>query len=245
MNNKIDDRKAHHSWHQRISYWGAIAALVIVVLTVAEIIFFTVFPQPGSVREWFELFQENRFIGLLEFWGLEVPMYIMFIPFFLSLYLAMGRRYRGRTAVALIFVLVGTGIFLATNNPFTMYSLSRQFTAASTQVEKQALIAAGKLLLAGTGQRAVGGFNIALFLVSIAGVLVSTVIHRDERFNRSTGLVGILAYGLSLTEYLRQALTSSAIIALFVILPGALLLIVWFVMAARTLFRLSASEAER
>jgi len=166
------------------------------------------------------------------------------VPVFLALYGALRQAGEGRMAIAMMLVLLGVGIFLATNNPFTMLSLSRQYAAATTEAQKSALLAAGQAVLANTNQRAVGGFNMGLFLVSVAGLLVSWVMLRSRPFGRSTAYIGILANALSLADYLREALTSSTIIALLVILPGALLLVIWFMLVGRRLYQLGRPETD-
>jgi hypothetical protein len=221
---------------------GGAAALIVVVLTVSEVVAFTFYPQPGTVGDWFELFQSNRIIGLLDFWGLEVPMYGMFILVFLALYVLLRQADEGLVAIALICALLGVGVFFATNNPFSMLSLSDQYAATTTDAQRSAILAAGQTVLANTNQRAVGGFNIALFLVSVAGLIVSSVMLREDSFSRRTAYVGILAHGLSLADYVRQALTSSVTIALLVILPGALFVAIWFTLVGRRLIQLGRSE---
>lgn len=207
---------------------GGVAALVVALLTVMEVVFFIIFPPPSTVNGWFELFQSSPIIGLLDFWGLELFMYAMFILVFLALYIALKRVNQWGMAVALTLALLGVAIFYATNNPFSMLTLSNKYAAATTEVERATLVAAGEAVLASTNQRAVGGFNIGLFLVSVAGLIVSVVMLRATAFSRATACIGILAFGLSLADYIRQAITSSVAIALLVILPGALLLVVWF-----------------
>jgi hypothetical protein len=221
---------------------GGAAALIVVVLTVGEVIGFAFYPQPGTVSDWFTLFQSNRIIGLLDFWGLEVPMYGMFIPVFLALFAVLRKTNEGLVAIALTCALLGVGIFLATNNPFLMLSLSEQYAAATAEAGRSAILAAGQAVLANTNQRAVGGFNIALFLVSVAGLIVSAVMLQDNSFSRTTAYAGILAHGLSLADYVRQALTSSVTIALLVILPGALFVAIWFTLVGRRLIQLGRSE---
>jgi hypothetical protein len=203
------------------------------------VILFAIHPQPGTVSDWFALFQSNRLLGLLECWGLEVLMYISFIPAFLALYALLRKANSGLMAIAVVCALLGIGIFLATNNPFSMLSLSNQYAAATTDAARSTFLAAGQTLLANTGQRAVSGFNTGLFLVSVAGLLISVVMLRSQSFSRSTAYVGILAYALSLADYLREALTASALIALLVILPIALFLVTWFVMVGRRLYQLA------
>jgi hypothetical protein len=217
---------------------GAVAAFIVAFLTVAEIIAFALVPQPGSVREWFDLFRVSPISGLVNFWGLEVPMYAMLVLVFLALYVVLRRINEGGMAIALTLVAIGSAIFFATNNPFSMLSLSRQFAAATTDAHRSALLGAGEAVLAATNQRAIGGFNIGLLLVSTAGLISSWVMLRATSFRRSTACIGVLAFGLSLADYLRQALTSSAAIALLVILPGALLLVVSFVLVGRRLWQL-------
>jgi hypothetical protein len=223
---------------------GGAAALIVAALTVGEIVGFMVYPQPSAVDDWFTLFQTDPVIGLLDFWGLEVPMYAMFVLVFLALYGVLRSANQGGMATALAFVLLGAGIFFATNNPFAMLSLSNQHAAATTDAQRSALLAAGEAVLANTGQRAVGGFNIGLFLVSVAGLIVSWVMLRSSFFSKSTAYVGILAYGLSLADYLRQALTQSELVALLVILPGALFLIIWYVLVARRLYQSGRLEGK-
>ena len=67
---------------------GGVAALIVAFLTVAEIMAFAFFPQPSTISGWFILFQANPIIGLLDFWGLEVPMFAMV---FLALYVVLGK----------------------------------------------------------------------------------------------------------------------------------------------------------
>ena len=188
---------------------GGVAALIVAILTVVEVIVFTFYPQPSTISDWFELFQSNPIIGLMDFWGLEVPMYAMFTIVY---------------------------------NPFSMLTLSRNYAAATTEVERSTLLAAGEAILANTNQRAIGGFNIGLLLISIAGLIVSVVMLRATSFSRSTAYIGILAFGLSLAEYIRQAFTSSVFIALLLILPGALLLVAWFSLVGRRLLQLGRLE---
>lgn len=221
---------------------GGISALILVVITLGEVVFFTFYPQPETVQGWFALFRYSTVLGLVDFWGLEIIMYILFIPVFLALYHLLRKVNHGLMAIALIFVLIGAGVFFVTNNPFTMLTLSSKYAAASTEVQRSALLAAGEAVLANTNQRAVGGFNIALFLVSVAGIIVSSGMGKHHSFRRITVFVGILAHGFSLADYIRQAATQSAVIALLIILPGSLFLILWFIFLGLKLIKLGRAS---
>jgi hypothetical protein len=218
--------------------FGGSAALVVALLTVMEVIVFTLYPQPSTVSGWFELFQVSPIVGLLDFWGLEILMYAMYAMVFLALYVVLRRVNQSGTAIAFTLALLGIAIFFATNNPYSMLSLSSNYAAATTNVQRSTLLAAGEAVLANTNQRIVGGFNIGFFLVSAAGLVVSLVMLQGRSFSRLIAYVGVLAFGLSLADYLRQALTSSVAIALLVILPGALLIVVWFCLVGLRLLQL-------
>jgi hypothetical protein len=221
---------------------GGVAAFIVVALTLGEVVGHTLYPQPDTVSGWFTLFQSNWIVGLLDFWGLEVPMYVMLALVFLALYFVLRKGNEGPMVIALTLALLGIGIFLATNNPFSMLSLSNQYAAATTEAQRSTLLAAGQAILANTNQRAVGGFNLGLFLVSVAGLIASSVMLRSDSFSRLTAYIGIVANALSLADYLRQALTTSATIALLVILPNALFLVIWYVLVGRRLYQLGRLE---
>ena len=224
--------------YQSLQRIGGAAAWLVSALTLGEVILLTIFPQPASIQEWFQLFQTRPLIGLLDFWGLEIIMYGMFGLVFLALYTELKDIHPSAGLIALTAALLGTAVFLATNNPFTMLSLSRQHAAAPSADQRAALEAAGEAVLALTNQRAVGGFNIGLLLINTAGLIFSGLMHRSISFRRSTAGLGMLAFGLSAADTLRQALTSSIWIALLVIVPGALLLILWFAIIGRRLIQL-------
>jgi len=118
---------------------GGVAALIVVLSTLGEVIAHTLYPQPSTVSEWFMLFESNKIIGLVSFWGLEVPMYAMFALVFLALYVVLGKANKGRMAIAMTFALLGIGVFFATNNPFSMLSLSNQYAAATTDTQRLTL----------------------------------------------------------------------------------------------------------
>ena len=117
-------------------------------------------------------------------------MYATFTVVFLALYVVLREANEGRVAVALTFARLGIGTYFATNNPFSMLSLSNQYASATTEAQRSTLLAAGQAVLVNTNQRAVGGFNMGLFLVSVAGLLTSSVMFRSESFSKSTARPG-------------------------------------------------------
>ena len=222
---------------------GGIAAIMAAVLLLIEIIVFTIWPQPATVLGYFTLLQTNKIIGLIDFYLLEIIAYILFIPMFLAIYFALRRLNESYMVIAIFMAFLGIAIFLSTNNSFSMLNLSNQLCDCDKQRSQKIhyeLLAAGQALLVNTGQRAFGGFNMGLLLISVAGIVMSTVMLRSNNFGNKTAYVGILAFAISLAEYVRMILLPAelTILLIFAILSGVLLMI-WLIMVGRSLIKLS------
>jgi len=238
MNQIIDDKTADLRWKSLYKV-GGVAALIAATLLLFEIIIFAIWPQPNTITDYFVLFQNSKFIGLLDFYLLEFFAYILFIPIFLAISLAIRRGNESYIALALIFAIIGVAVFLATNNPFSMLSLSNQYAAAATDAQKELYLAAGQTILANTNQRAFEGFNIGFFLLSIAGMIISIVMLRSRTFNKVIANVGILTFTISLVEYIRVVFMPSISLLLIIIaVSSGLLIPIWLVLIARRLLKL-------
>jgi len=224
---------------------GGTAAIIAAVLLLMEIIVFTVWPQPTTAMGHFTLLQSNKLVGLIDFYLFEFVAYVLFVPIFLAIYVALKRFNESYMTIAIVLAIVGIAIFLATNNPFSMLSLSNQYVNATTEAQKSMILAAGQAILVNTNQRAVGGFNMGLFLLSIAGLIYSVVMLRSNIFSKLTAYVGILAFVISLAEYFRMILVPEALVLLliFAILSG-LFLLIWLILVGRRLFQLIHGVSE-
>ena len=219
---------------------GGVAAIISAVLLLIEIIVFTLWPQPTTALGYFTLIQSNKLIGLIDFYLLEFIAYALFIPIFLALYMALKRLNESYMLLSITLAIVGITIFLATNNSFSMIPLSNQYLIATTEVQKSILLAAGQTLLVDTGQRAVGGFNTGFLLISIAGLLISKIMLQSNIFSKTTAYVGILAFAISLADYIRIIFLPSELILLLIIaILSGILLLVWLVLIGRSLILFS------
>jgi hypothetical protein len=246
QNQLTDVEIADSNWKSLYKFGGA-AALIVAVLFPIQIIVMIAYPLPSTVIGYFTLFQSNRLIGLLDLYLLEIPAYALFVPMFLALYAALRRANESYMALATTLAIIGIAVFLATNNPFSMLSLSDQYAAATTDAQRSLFLAAGQAMLANTNQRAVEGFNMGLLLVSVAGLIVSAVISavmlRSNIFSKVTAYVGILANALSLADYFRLAFVPAAVLLLlFLAITSCLLLMIWYILIARRLFQLGRLE---
>jgi hypothetical protein len=127
--------------------------------------------------------------------------------------------------------LVGTGVYLASNQAFAMVALSGQYAAAAGDPERTTALAAGDALLAIHNPGAVfqgAGVTAGLFLVTVAGLIIAVVMLRSDVFGKATATIGILAHGFMLGYFVTWTFPP-AIRALPPSLSG-LFLFVWYIL---------------
>jgi hypothetical protein len=198
---------------------------------------------PRTALEWFSVFASHPFVGLNLF-GLRDLVNVCLVGlFYLALGAALWRANRSAIVAAVAAALVGIAVYLATNQAFSMWTLSQQYAAATRQTQRAALEAAGEALLAidNPGRPAQGtGHVVGLGLICVSGLILSLVMLRSRIFTRLTAWAGILASAFILGLLLM--LPAAAIVppALLAIPPSlsAVFRLLWYVTSAIRLFRL-------
>jgi len=206
-------------------------------------------PPPGTVLEWFTLFQANPLTGLF-FLGLaDIVIMILWGPMSLALYAALKPSNKTWPLIATTFVFVGMAVYLATNTAFSMLSLSHQYAAATTEAEKSTVLAAGQAMLAVS--EGTGGQYAGMPLAWLAGLIFSVVMLRSKAFSKATAWVGILGLGLLVASMPFAGYTTtgpttavvSAIIAATYI-GGGLLSLAWYILVSLRLLKLGQPEGK-
>jgi hypothetical protein len=196
--------------------------------------------EPGArtVLDWFALFQANAYHGFRELGLLNVLNLVLGIPLFLTLYAAHRRVGGAYAALALVLFLFGGAIYVANNAAVPMYVLSGEYAAATTDVQRAALAAAGEAVLARGGDFTPGSLP-GFILPSLGQILMSCVMLRGGVFGRATAWFGIVGFTLLLVFTVWTTLVAGALgAAMLIALPAGLLVMVWNVLVARMLLRL-------
>jgi hypothetical protein len=197
-----------------------------------------------TILDWFELFNENAFMGLRNLGLLNIFFNLLAIPIYLALY-GVHRKHRlgPFAALAAIISFLGIAVFLATNRAFPMLALSQQYAAATTEAERLILAAAGQAMLA-VGRSHTPGTFLAFLLAESAAVLISIVMLRSQIFSKAAAYAGIVGFGLLLAfDFIASffAGLSGATVGLAMI--GGILSMVWYILVARQFFQL-ANQSE-
>jgi hypothetical protein len=159
--------------------------------------------QPSTIIGWFQLFQKNRLVGLLDYAILDIAVAALLVPLFLALFAALRQTNKTWMAVATSLALMGVATYLPTNTSFTLLFFSDQYAAATTNSQRSLLMAAGQATIAAGGNGLFG--STGFILVAVAGLFVAMVMLRGKIFGRVTPLVGTLTNGLFLTNYIGLA----------------------------------------
>ncbi|MGD2146791.1 MAG: hypothetical protein PVH41_08870 [Anaerolineae bacterium] len=238
---QTDTASTDAQW-RRVFRLGGVAGLIAVVVVVAEM-GITFLPggstSAETVVDWFELLQDNWFIGLRNLGLMNLIFTVLGIPVWLALYGAHCQGNRLSAALALIVSTIGLAVFLATNRALAMLDLSRQYAAATTDAQRMILESAGQAMLS-VGESHVPGTFLGFFLSEVAGIMISVVMWRGRVFSRPTAAAGALGFGLLLIyDILASFVPGSQEVALIPAMVGGLLNVAWYTLTARRLLRLA------
>ena len=128
-------------WHGLFQV-GAWAALIAVILfrrnmgaelsLLSGVIDAVPAQAPGTALDWFTLLNGHRFVALIMFGLFDIINHLLLGLIFLGVFGALRRANRSFAVLAAVFAFVGIGIYLASNQAFSMLALSHQYAAATT-----------------------------------------------------------------------------------------------------------------
>jgi Domain of unknown function (DUF4386) len=211
---------------------GAGAAILVLVMIPLQAVIFIASPPPQTPLAYFELFQHNPLLGLLDLDLLLSLDYLAMIPFYLALYVVVRRSAAGWALLALVLGLFSLGLFLVSREAtFSMWMLSDQYAAASSEADRAAITAAGRTLLTLYNG---GTFATSYVLGAISTLLYSGTMWRHRVFGRWPGAVGLATGIMMLVPPTIGPI--GVTIAMLSLIPTA----VWLVLLARALLRTAA-----
>jgi hypothetical protein len=195
---------------------------------------------PVSAAKWFDLLQSNTFIALNLLGIRDLVNYLLLAVFLLALYAVLKHTRPVAAGLAVVFGWVGTTVYIVSNQALSMLHLSQRYAEASSPAEQSLYLAAGEALLAveNPGRLLQGtGVHLGLFLVLLAGLMLSIVMFNSHYFTKATAIAGTLANGLGLLLF--PFLLAAPSLAWIPPSSSALFRILWYVLSAITLLKLA------
>jgi hypothetical protein len=215
---------------------GSIAAFLIALLMLGEIVVYALIPNCDSPLEIFRLFHSSPLAGLLFFDLLGMISYLLFIPFILSLFMILKNTNGALITIATILFFIGVAGFFANNTGFSVLSLSRQYDAAVSEAEKSMLLTACKTMITLFD---VNAFLVSYCIVSLAWSMISYAMLKSSIFSRSSSMFGLIS-GLSglIAEIIENTISQLLYVAIGFYFLAIVFLILWVIFTGRQLYRM-------
>lgn len=205
--------------------------------------------HPNIASGFITLLQGDPLLGLALLDLVDLINYALVGLIFLALYGTLRRSNSSAMAFATSFGLVGIAVYFASNQAFSMLSLSHQYATATTDAQRSLLLAAGEALLAihnpGSIRQGTGIYT-SLFLVLLAGLIISIVMLRSDVFGKATAWAGILANSFGLGHFIAMLVAPATpeILAIPSVI-SAPFRIAWYVLIALRLIRLGRNKLDQ
>ena len=215
---------------------GGIACFVLLGYSLATLLIMSLIGgPPETIEQTFSILQDNKIAGLFRLDILTVFVMPLYYLLFYSLYIALKDADHAISTISMILAFAGVTLFLATPSVFSYLHLSDKFASASSDFQRNQLVAAGESIIAsdmwhGTGAK-IGGV-----LLQTGALLISVLMLRSNVFNRATAITGIATHGLDLTHII-IGFFSPAFGNILMFIAGPLYLI-WFPMVGLRLFKI-------
>jgi hypothetical protein len=220
---------------------GAAAPLLTFVFYVSEFLFIPWDRFPTSTEEWFALFQRSKLLGLFYLNALDIVSITLLGMMFLALYVVLKQINESRMIIATFFGLLGVTAFVVPRVlMLSMLPLSDRYVAATTEIERVRLLAAGETLGAlGTPTPQTIGF---LFM-AIGVFLISLVMLKSERFSKITAYLGVVASLFTFADQI--SIVSVPALATPLMIISGLFWIPWWLLISRSLFQVARRQPQK
>jgi hypothetical protein len=238
----MSTRPTDPSWKSLYRIGGTAPLIAIAFYLSQFLIFFSSETYPTALEGWFLLFQRNKVLGLFFLNTLDIFSIAFLGTMFLALYIALRQFSPSLITIAAFLSFLGVAIFCSTRAAAVsaMLSLSDQYAAATTEVQRAQILAAGQAVHAPIrATPETPGF----FFIAVAGLIVSVVILQNKVFSKIAAYVGISA---SLFTFANDASIVIAPSLAAILMPiNGLLWLVWWLLISRGLFELGQRVSKK
>ena len=232
----MNDFNSNDSSTRTIFWIGGTVCFIFTAYSLITLLIMTILGgPPETIEQCFAMLQEKRLQGLLRLDILTVFIVPLYYLLFFSLFIALKKTDYGLVTIATILIFAGVTLFLSMPSVFSYLNLSDKFASATSDFQKNQLLAAGESILASDTWHGTGAI-IGGILLQTGALLISIVMLKTTIFSRFTALTGIVLYGLDLLHIiLGLIIPTVGNILMFI---GGPLYLLWFPLVGLRLFKL-------
>jgi hypothetical protein len=193
-----------------------------------------------SAQEMFDLFKLGPFKGVYAL-GLFNIIYMTFmVPVYFGMFAAHRPTHSVASAVALILALMALAIYVSCNAAIPMWVLYGKYSAATTDSQRVALLAAAEYALA-RGEDFTPGSFFGLIISGLAAITTSVIMLRAGVFGKINVWCGIIGFTfLSLFTFVATFIPMWYMFAYYFFGSiGGLLALTWFTLTGIRFIKLA------
>lgn len=211
------------------------ASIYLILIIPVQGIFFMVSPPPETVLGFFELFQENMWVGFIHLDLLLTVDYLIILLVYFLLFFILKRKDFSLSLIALIIASISLILYIVSREgTFTMLALSNQYFATEIESEKAAILASGKTMLAIFNG---SSFDISYVMGGVSMFLFSLVMKKDELFPKALWVTGII------TALFMLVPPTVGEIGIWISMISLIPCIIWLIMLTRWFFKVRKTLA--
>jgi hypothetical protein len=224
---------------------GAVAAFTALLVNLLDIVLGfggseMVVSGSQSAMDWFAVYNDNWFRGVYLLGILNIVYMLAMLPVYVALFGAHVEKNAVGAALTIILFVTAMSMYISNNAAIPLLVLSNKYAAASTEMQRTVLMAAGEAVLA-RGEDFTAGSFIPVFLSSLAAMCISIVMLRGA-FGKVNAWIGIVGFAsLSLFTFIATFVPALYELAFYVLGSlGGLLALSWFALVSRRFFQLAS-----
>jgi hypothetical protein len=230
LNPESERGTADPRWRDLYKIGGmtTIGFLILLVLGGIAFMIWPYLPGDASTGEIFQAIQDSKFGGLMALDFILFLSNFLGILFFLALYVSLRTVNESYALVALALGLVAAVLIVPARPMAELLTLSDLHATATTEAARSHYLAAGEAILALFNGTA---YLVNTFLGGISLSISSFLMLRSDIFSKPAAYVGIVT-NIAVCAFFLPVIGTAL---LFLSLPGY---VIWYVLLARTFFRL-------
>jgi hypothetical protein len=158
---------------------------------------------PSTPLEWFRLLQSDTFIALLLLNVFDMVNYVLVAIMYLGISMLHDRRSGVCMRIAMALTAIGASMYFTSSQSLNLLSLSNQYFAATDEIQKRSILAAGQFALTVNDPVTFGtGMFWSYMLLYLSGLVIAIVMLRGGIFRKWIAILGIVASAFGLGYFI-------------------------------------------
>lgn len=167
-----------------------IATILMLVIIPLQIVVFSLNPLPPTTEAWFELFRDRPLVALFHSDFFIMVDNVLIAVIYLAFYHSFKGINKGLMQIGITLGLIGIAAYISSCKTFELMSLSGQYFSGISDQEKNAVLAAGLVMIKSWQGTA---FDAYYVLNGITLIIVSFLMLKSPAYGKATAVIGLVA----------------------------------------------------